>query len=99
MGSRAKRHDPTHGRIDFDIQEHVDRMQEADGVIYPIAQRCAIENTLQDRRDRGRMPDHLAVAGHIWTDKCAECGRPVVDHPTWWCRIEQLWRKWRARRG
>lgn len=49
----TKWHDPTHGRIDRDIQECVDQMEAADGARYPIAQRCAIENSLQNRRDQG----------------------------------------------
>lgn len=42
-------HDPTHGKIDRDIQETVDKM-------FPIslAQRIAMENTLQDKRDAER---------------------------------------------
>lgn len=39
--------DRTYGRIDRDIQEQVDAMQPES-----IAQRVAIENTLQARRDR-----------------------------------------------
>ena len=38
--------DPTHGRIDKDIQDQVDEMDPES-----LGQRVAIENTLQDRRD------------------------------------------------
>jgi hypothetical protein len=44
--------DPTHGRIDLDIQDAVDEMRPTS-----LAQRVAIENTLQDRRRRGRPLD------------------------------------------
>jgi hypothetical protein len=43
-------HDPTHGRIDRDIQDKV-RARYGDGL--SLAQREAIESTAQDRRDRG----------------------------------------------
>lgn len=46
-----KRRDPTHGRIDFDIQDYVEEMSPKS-----VAQRVAIENTLQAKRDRGEMP-------------------------------------------
>lgn len=41
-----KWHDPTHGRIDRDIQEDVDSLGPM-----TTAQRVAMENTLQYRRD------------------------------------------------
>lgn len=44
-------HDPTHGRIDRDIQEAVDAWGPKS-----LGQRVAIENTMQARRDRG---EHL----------------------------------------
>lgn len=47
-------HDPTHGRIDRDIQ---DRLAEQFGPFVTDAeraQRVAIENTVQDRRNRER---------------------------------------------
>jgi len=44
-GAEAEWYDPTHGRVDRDIQEYVDRMDPKS-----IAQRVAIENTLQARR-------------------------------------------------
>lgn len=47
----AERHDPTHGQIDFDIQDHVEAM----GCTGGVAQVVAIERTLQDRRDRGEV--------------------------------------------
>lgn len=40
--------DPTHGRIEADIRQNVDGMSPTS-----LGQRVAIENTLQDRRDRG----------------------------------------------
>lgn len=40
-------HDPTYGRIDRDIQERVDAMGST-----TLGTRVAIENTLQNRRDR-----------------------------------------------
>jgi hypothetical protein len=43
-------HDPTHGRVDRDIQ---DRVTEVYGNDFPVGQRVAIENTLQNYRDRG----------------------------------------------
>lgn len=43
-------HDPTHGRIDRDIQT---RVQDMDPV--SVGQRVAMENTLQDKRDRERI--------------------------------------------
>ncbi len=42
----AKRYDPTYGRIDFDIQDYVEEMEPKN-----LAQRVALENTLQDRRN------------------------------------------------
>lgn len=48
--------DPTHGRIDRDIQEYVDEMNPTG-----VAQRVAIENTLQSKRDRGLMPAAASV--------------------------------------
>lgn len=39
-------HDPTHGRVDKDIQEGVDALQPS-----TLGQRVAIEQTLQERRD------------------------------------------------
>lgn len=39
--------DPTHGRIDRDIQEQVDEWNPGS-----LGQRVAIENTLQERRNR-----------------------------------------------
>lgn len=45
-----KWHDPTHGRIDRDIQ---DKVEDWFGPDLGVAQRVAIENTLQNRRDRG----------------------------------------------
>jgi len=43
-------HDPTHGRIDRDIQ---DKVQTRYGDDLSLAQRVAIEDTIQNRRDRG----------------------------------------------
>lgn len=43
-------HDPTHGRIDRDIQ---DKVQARYGDDLSLAQRVAIEDTIQNRRDRG----------------------------------------------
>lgn len=43
-------HDPTHGRIDRDIQDKVTARYGDD---LPLAQREAIESTIQGRRDRG----------------------------------------------
>lgn len=43
-------HDPTHGRIDRDIQ---DRVTDVYGLDLPSGQRSAIEITLQERRDKG----------------------------------------------
>ena len=40
-------HDPTWGRIDRDVQEYVNRMEPES-----IGQRVAIENTLQNKRNR-----------------------------------------------
>lgn len=45
--------DPTHGRIDRDIQEHVDRLIEPSE---SNAVRAAMENTLQAKRDRQVTP-------------------------------------------
>lgn len=44
---KATQADPTHGRIDMDIQKYVDEMKPKS-----LAQRVAIENTIQDHRDR-----------------------------------------------
>lgn len=44
-------HDPTHGRIDRDIQ---DKVAAAYGPDLSVAEKVAIENTLQTRRDRGQ---------------------------------------------
>lgn len=44
------RPDPTHGRIDRDIQATVNAMHPKD-----VAQRTAIENTLQEPRTRSRV--------------------------------------------
>lgn len=41
--------DPTHGRIDRDIQEQVDAMHPRS-----LGSRVAMENTLQERRDRAK---------------------------------------------
>lgn len=46
-GQRVDR-DPTHGRIDRDIQERVNEMQPT-----TLGERVALENDLQGRRDRG----------------------------------------------
>lgn len=43
-------HDPTHGQVDRDIQ---DKVTERYGNDLPLAQRAAIESTLQGRRDQG----------------------------------------------
>lgn len=43
--------DPTHGRIDRDIQDQVDEMNPTS-----LGQRVAIENTIQDRRDQTSQP-------------------------------------------
>lgn len=43
-------HDPTYGRIDRDIQDKVAAYYGPD---LGLAQKVAIENTLQDRRERG----------------------------------------------
>jgi len=45
-------HDPTHGKIDRDIQEFVEETYNADGSL-GLGQRTAIEETLQNRRNRG----------------------------------------------
>lgn len=45
-------HDPTYGRIDRDIQDKV-TARYGDRTVMGLAQREAIESTLQDRRDRG----------------------------------------------
>lgn len=50
-GAEAEWYDPTHGRVDRDIQEYVDRMDPKS-----IAQRVAIENTLQARRGNRLTP-------------------------------------------
>jgi hypothetical protein len=42
-------YDPTHGRIDRDIQEYVDEVFQP----IDVGQRVALENTLQARRDAG----------------------------------------------
>lgn len=47
------RPDPTHGRIDRDIQAYVNGMNPTD-----VAQRTAMENTIQAKRDSG---ERLAV--------------------------------------
>lgn len=49
---KKKWHDPTHGRIDRDIQEFVDIMKPNS-----LGQRNAIEITLQDKRNRGEAFD------------------------------------------
>lgn len=51
MSPRAAWRDPTYGRIDRDIQEAVDEWGPAS-----TGQRVAVENTLQERRDRGDEP-------------------------------------------
>lgn len=43
--------DPSHGRIDRDIQDQVDEMNPTS-----LGQRVAIENTLQNRRDQTSQP-------------------------------------------
>jgi hypothetical protein len=43
--------DPTHGRIDPDIQAEVNEMNPRD-----VGQRVALENTLQEQRDRWSRP-------------------------------------------
>jgi hypothetical protein len=58
--------DPTHGRVDRDIQAAVEEMRPTS-----LGQRVAIENTLQDRRRRGRPLDLPAAAP----------ARPVQDAP------------------
>lgn len=45
---RVRWYDPTHGQINRDIQLHVELMHPAD-----IGQRTAIENTLQEKLNRG----------------------------------------------
>jgi len=49
-GGRVYAQDPTHGQIDHDIQWAVDGMAPAS-----VAQRAAIERTLQDRRNAGEL--------------------------------------------
>jgi hypothetical protein len=44
-------HDPTHGRVDRDIQWHVQALL---GPNQGVAERVAIENTLQTKRDKGQ---------------------------------------------
>jgi hypothetical protein len=46
--------DPTHGRIDADIQCHVEMMQRLDRKRYTVGTRVALENTLQNMRDKGQ---------------------------------------------
>lgn len=48
--SDASRYDPTHGRIDFDLQDRVDEMKPSS-----LGQRVALESTLQGIRDRGEL--------------------------------------------
>lgn len=50
------RHDPTHGSIDFDIQDAVDDMHPKS-----VGQRVALEETAQDRRDAGTTLDTAAA--------------------------------------
>jgi hypothetical protein len=51
-GSRID-YDPSHGRIDKDIQEQVDQMRPGS-----LGARVAMENTLQERRN-GEWPCHV----------------------------------------
>jgi hypothetical protein len=76
--------DPTHGRIDPDIQRYVEEMEPRN-----LGQRVAIENTLQRRRDDGLVvlgvergslnPPTTAYRIGWWTHK-------------WWPTRELLWR-------
>ncbi|MFT4281205.1 hypothetical protein [Microbacterium sp.] len=54
-GTRVE-YDPTHGRIDKDIQERVDEMKPTS-----LGQRVAMEATLQERRDREVASPEVAV--------------------------------------
>jgi hypothetical protein len=73
--------DPTHGRIDQDIQQAVEDMHPTS-----LGQRVALENTMQNRRDAGLVvlgqppiPDHIRK---VWGDMAVLC----PDHeagPTW----------------
>lgn len=49
-------HDPTHGRIDRDIQDNVEAQFGPFVTSAERAQRVAIENTMQDRRNRRTTP-------------------------------------------
>lgn len=53
------RHDPTHGRIDFDIQDAVDKMNPIN-----VAQRVALENTFQAKRCTGAADCNSGVHIH-----------------------------------
>lgn len=56
--SRPMDRDPTYGRIDADIQRHVDRMKPES-----LATRVALENTFQNYRNRNgcRHPLHIGM--------------------------------------
>lgn len=67
------RRDPTHGRIDFDIQDRVEAMQPKS-----LGQRVALENGMQQLRDRlGCLDGTTACAPlqHTYTWPCSHAFR------------------------
>jgi hypothetical protein len=59
LARRSKRHDPTYGRIDFDIQDAVDAMQPRS-----LEQRVAMEDTLQAKHCTGDAACPSGVHAH-----------------------------------
>lgn len=72
-------HDPTHGRIDRDIQQAVEDMHPKS-----LGQRVAIENTLQRRRDDG-----LVVLGVVPRGRARIT--PVSFYTYWRGRLRLYW--------
>lgn len=82
--------DPTHGRIDKDIQDQVDEMEPRS-----LGARVAMENTLQERRDAAARWSQSADAGededYVRRTTCPGCGhrvtgasRKVLAERTYW---------------
>ena len=66
--------DPTHGRIDHDIQWQVDAMKPSS-----MAQRTALEETLQNKRNR-EVPDQIMPIeycshGNELQNNCEHCSK------------------------